>query len=594
MVEIPSSQTPPELAEPALAQAIRFFSPRQKKILIISAAVFFVALAVSGAVFYFWLTSFKKSQVDFAITGPTQVASGDNVNLSVSYWNNTRQILQNAVLTVRYPQDALVLSGKIIQNIDLGSIGVGGGGKQEITVAFVGSDKSIQKIEAILNYKPQNTSSSFENSAVKEVAISGSALEIDFKTPDTVLPNLKNIYTIHYKNSTDKVFKNVSIEASYPANFVLASSDKTPARGNNVWNLGDLNSNEEGNIILIGILRNDTNVKFELAIGVAENGKFYKFNSVFSQINLAALPLKLDILVNNETSVIASPGDHLQFKLRYENAAGIALSDVVLKVKLDGLMYDFATIKTDGFYSSVDNTIVWNAGNLPAFKNLASGESGKADFDISVKPSHVIRTFRDKNFLLQVSAMLNTPTVPPALAVKELSVSSDLAIKVNTRAELKTKGYYFDAVLKNSGPLPPKVNQTTTYTVHWQITNFSNDVDGVMVRSVLPEGAKWLNKKTGAGAAILEYNDRTNELTWNVGKVQAGTGVLLDPYEVIFQISLTPPVTKAGQVVVLLETSNLTGKDVFTGSDVEAGAPQLKTDLPDDSGVGISKSRVQP
>jgi len=593
MVIIPNSQTPPELSQPSLPQAVRFFNPKQKKILIVSSIIFLAILVLSSAVFYFWLTSFKKSLIDFNISGSAQISSGEAGAYVISYWNNTGQILQNAKLVIRFPQDVIVNGNKTIQNIDLGSIGIGGGGKQEVTVAFIGPDKSIQKFEAILSYKPQNTSSTFENEASKEVAINGSALSVDFKMPGTVLPNVKNIYVIHYKNNTNKVFQNVSIEATYPSDFNFVSSDQAPAKDNNAWNLGDLNPNEEGNITISGILRNVQNINFELAIGVVENNKFYKFSQNSSQISLTALPLKMDISVNGQSSLTANPGDYLQFKIHYENSADIALSNVILKAKLDGLMYDFSSLKTSGYFNGADNTITWNAGNLPDFRSLPPNSSGDVDFQINVKPQYVIRTFRDKNFFLQVSAEMETPTVPPSLAVKSLSVTSDVAVKVNTKTELKIKGYYFDSIIKNSGPLPPKVNQTTTYTIHWQLTNFSNDVDNIVVKAVLPEGVSWLNKKAGAGAATLEYNDRTSELTWNIGKVTAGTGVLLDPYEVIFQVGLTPAANKVNMVVPILGEVTLTGKDTFTGTDILATAPALKTDLPDDPSVGILKSRVQ-
>ncbi|MDP2945866.1 MAG: hypothetical protein Q8N61_00205 [bacterium] len=594
MVTIPNPQTPPELSQPSLPQAVRFFSPKQKKILIISSVIFFVILVLSGVVFYFWLTSFKKSLIDFNISGPTQISSGETGTYIISYWNNTNQILQNDALVLRYPQDAVVGDNKIIQNIDLGSIGIGGGGKQEITIAFIGPDKSIQKLEAVLSYKPQNTTSTFKNEAFKEVAINGSALSIDFKTPETALPNVRSSYVIHYKNNSDKVFQNVSIEVIYPKEFNFVSSDQTPIKNNNTWNLGDLNPNEEGDITILGILRNVQNANFELAIGVIENNRFYKFSRNSSQINLIVLPLKMDISVNGQPNLAVNSGDYLQFKIHYENGAGIALSDVILKAKLDGSMYDFSSLKTSGYFNGVNNTITWNAGNLPDFKSLSPNSSGDVEFQINVKPQYIIRTFRDKNFLLQVSAVMETPTALPSLAVKSLSVLSDLAIKVNTKAELKTKGYYFDSIIKNSGPLPPKVNQTTTYTIHWQITNYSNSINNTIVKAVLPEGVSWLNKKAGAGAATLEYNDRTGELTWNVGEVAAGTGTLLNPYEVVFQVGLTPAISKVNMPVPILGESTLTGNDTFTGNNILVTVPALKTDLPDDPGVGILKGYVQP
>src|SRR3989344_2548257 len=334
MIQIPSSATPPEFSGPSLPQAVRFFSLRQKKILIIASVVFLITVIFSSIGFYFWLTSFKKSRVDFNISGDPQAASGQRVTYQISYWNNTNQILQNAGLTVRYPQEAVTLGGKVVQNIDLGNIGIGGGGKVEVSLAFVGPDKSIQKLQAVLNYKPQNTSSTFENEAIKEVAINGSALAVDFKTPETVLHGVRSVYVIHYKNNTEEIFKNVSIEASYPQNFNFVSSDQMPAKSNNVWNLGDLNPSEAGNITVLGILRNTESANFELAIGVRENDKFFKFSRSSAQINLTAPLLQVDISVNNQPNITVNPEDFLQFKISYKNNASIAISDVILKAKL--------------------------------------------------------------------------------------------------------------------------------------------------------------------------------------------------------------------------------------------------------------------
>ncbi len=373
----------------------KIFEKKRKVKQFIMGIIFLAVLIASGSLFYFWLTSFKKSLVDFNVSGPTQIASGETGVYVISYWNNTNQILQNAVLIIRYPQDAIIDGKKSVQNIDLGSIGIGGGGKQEITAAFIGPDKSVQKLEAILSYKPQNTASAFENAVSKEVAINGSALGVDFKTPEAVLPNVKNVYVIHYKNNSEKVFKNVSVEAVYPDNFNFISSDKSPAKDNHSWNLGDLNPNEEGDITILGILKNAQNSNFEINIGVVENGKFYKFGQSQSQVGLTDAPIKMDISVNDQSN-LANPGDRLQFKIHYKNNAGVALADVVLKADLAGLMFDFSSLKTDGNFNGVDNTISWNAGNLPDFKSLPPGAAGDVGFQINVKPQYVVRTFRDK------------------------------------------------------------------------------------------------------------------------------------------------------------------------------------------------------
>ncbi|MEK7578510.1 MAG: hypothetical protein AAB456_02225, partial [Patescibacteria group bacterium] len=61
-----------------------------------------------------------------------------------------------------------------------------------------------------------------------------------------------------------------------------------------------------------------------------------------------------------------------------------------------------------------------------------------------------------------------------------------------------------------------------------------------------------------------------------------------------FQVGLTPAANNVNSAVSILGESVLTGNDTFTGNDILVISPSLKTDLPDDPGVGLQKSQVQP
>ena len=114
-----------------------------------------------------------------------------------------------------------------------------------------------------------------------------------------------------------------------------------------------------------------------------------------------------------------------------------------------------------------------------------------------------------------------------------------------------------------------------------------------MVKATLPQGVSWTGKTGGAGGPALDFNATTGIVTWNAGKIQAATGVLLSPLEAIFQVSLTPSVDQVGSTVPVINETALTAKDLFTGNDITAQTPILRTDMPDDSGVGLPKSKIQ-
>src|SRR3989338_6520831 len=70
--------------------------------------------------------------------------------------------------------------------------------------------------------------------------------------------------------------------------------------------------------------------------------------------------------------------------------------------------------------------------------------------------------------------------------------------------------------LENSGPIPPKADAPTTYTVVWSINNSFNQVSNVEVRATLPSYVKWTNIKSPA-SEIFSFNPVSNEVVWSVG-----------------------------------------------------------------------------
>ena len=77
---------------------------------------------------------------------------------------------------------------------------------------------------------------------------------------------------------------------------------------------------------------------------------------------------------------------------------------------------------------------------------------------------------------------------------QQVQDTAELTIKVNSKLGIDAKGYHEDTFLPNSGPIPPKVAQTTTYTIYWYVTNPSNDVENARVEAILPSNVEWLNK----------------------------------------------------------------------------------------------------
>ncbi len=133
--------------------------------------------------------------------------------------------------------------------------------------------------------------------------------------------------------------------------------------------------------------------------------------------------------------------------------------------------------------------------------------------------------------------------------------------------------------MENRGPLPPKVNNPTNFTIHWLIKNYSTDISNIEIKSSLLSGVRWTSKSKSNASSSLVYNDRTGEVSWVIDKIPATKGVIGTPVEAIFQIEATPNITQVGQPMPLLAETQFKATDDFTGLEIANSAPALTTQL---------------
>lgn len=581
-------------------------SPKQKKTSKIIFWILFLLAASGGTAYYFLRQPFLKDHVLFTLSGPRDVRSGEKIALTINYKNNTPKVLADAELILSYPAGVILAGGPKVEpgksgaiRYSLGNIGLGGGKQQEFQMRIIGEVDNTKRLSAKLTYKPENSSSRFENIAEADITIAAHGLVLDLEAPQKILSGERVTYVVRYSNVSHGTFSNVKIETSYPENFSFESADPEPAQGKNVWLINEVSPDGGGQIFIKGILRGDESESKPLkaSVGIEEDGSFIAFREEKAISQIASSPILIASSVNEITDYIASPGDNLKYKITYKNNSSIGLREVILKVNLDGAMYDFSSLSTHaGFFDSRTNTITWNAGNMPQFLVLNPGEGGEVTFEIRLRKDYPMQTFTDKNFTVKMSATIETKTTGLLLAQEKISQTSEITNKVTGRLSVRSKGYFNSpaGLISNTGPLPPRVNQSTTYLVHWQAINFSNDAENVVIKTILPQGVDWASNVFALRSETKpEYNDRTGEVVWNIGNLSAGTGVILPVQEVAFQVRLTPNSSQTGRIIPILGQTAISGKDAFTGVNLNETTGLIPSDLPDDSTVSAEQGTIQ-
>ena len=571
-------------------------SPQIKKkisIIGISIAVVFMVIAI----FFIWrgFTSFDKNGIEIEINGPERVVSGEEIKYTIKYKNNTRMTLENVKLIFHYPEDSISSNQKDIDEIiNLSNIEAGQEKEVELLVRVMGLKGEEKKAWTELSYQPLNFSSRYVNEAEFISEIISVPLILDFDLPEKLVSGQSFNFSLKYLNQAEVSFDDVRIRFEYPNGFVFESANEDPLENDNVWHLGKLMAGEQGKIFIQANIQGEENdVKsFKAELGFLKNDEFTTYAETVGALQISSSPLSVTQTINDNDSYIAKAGDKLSYQINYKNTTNVAIKDVIITSKLEGDVLDLTSLELIGAsFNGGDRIITWNAGNLSALGYLGPYQEGKVNFTVNVKSSLPIKTYSDKNFTINNTVKIDSLEIPFGLEDIEIAGQSQTVTKVSSQINFQAQGHYYDDLIPNSGPIPPKIGETTTYTIKWRLVNTSNDLKNVKVIAFLPPHVTWVNK-INPGYADLKYNSQTGQVIWTIGDLQSATGILLPAKEVAFQISITPSLANLGDLVELIGQSKVSGQDDFVGLELISFVKSIDTDLPDDLKIGQKQGKV--
>lgn len=563
--------------------------------LILGGLLLVIALVVG---FYTVKQSFFVSErLAITLLGPMEIKSGNLNTYEISYKNDNRADLKNVSLKLTFPEDF-----KPEGNADFKPDGATSGmfslgdieGNSEGKVVFRGRAYSpkgnLIKIKAELFYTPSSVSSAFSTSDQLIVNVISAPITLEVMAPQNISNGDEVNYLVTYKNNGMENFENIRVKINYPEQFTFSGSNPKSSEGNNIWYLGNLSAGQSGKIVVAGKLegaRDEIKIA-DIMIGASSNGEFVSYNEADAKTKIAASPLVIAQTVNGLGSLNANVGDHLQFEISYKNEGTLGLRDVIVTEHINSPVLDYATLDmTGGQYDTDSRTIIWKAADYRELKNLLPGQSGVIKFSIDVKDILPIASANDKNFVISSLAKIDSPDVPTPISMNKIISGNKMDIKLNSKLILDVRGYYDDANIPNSGPIPPKVSEESTYTMHYIIKSVSNDISDAKVETNLPTSVVMTGKIFPEGSP-LTYNERTNSITWNAGSLTAGTGILSPGKEVAFQVRIKPSADQVDDEAPLLGESTFSAKDLFTGENISVKISGKSTHLLEDASLGTN------
>ncbi len=554
--------------------------------LFISAFLFFIVAAIIGGYTLFGGRNFVSADnVNVLIEGPTSISGGEPLTLNVSVVNRNATNIENVDLIVEYPDGTKDSGNASIDlsrlKIPLGSIKSQSVAQKEISSIMFGEEGAMRNVKFRVEYQTENSNATFYKEKEYSVSISSSPVTVSIAGLEKVLGGQSSDFTVTVASNTTIPVRDVLVSLDYPFGFKVISSNPQPSYGNSVWKIGDLapgtsrtiklqatteGQNDEERILRANVgIQSATNER-EIATNIVSRDHSFTIEKPF---------LGLDVTLDgNRGDISANPGRAVRAEIIWTNNSADKITGARIEAKLSGNVLNKSSVIVDGgFYDSLTDTIVWEAGRTFGLDNIAPGENGRVNFSFSSTNASPGQSVLNPQMSVTVSAKgsrVDTTGVP-----QEITSAVTRSVKLLSNLTLSNRAVRSQGPLSNSGPIPPRAEQVTTYTIIWTVTNTSNNITGAKVTASLPPYVSWTGTVSPSDAQIT-YNDTGGTLVWNVGSIPRNTDTG-GGKQVSFQVSLRPSLNQVGSVPQLITNARITGTDSFTGVVIENSAPALST-----------------
>lgn len=520
---------------------------------------------------------FSKEILKLEILGPANAKIGEEIQYTVQYKNNGNFVLEKAKLTFVLPENSLTEDGKNMFVQNLNDIYPGNQESVIFKARLLGKDEDLKTARAVLSYIPKNITATYEADTSFITKIDASPITLDFDLPTKTEQGKSLQYSINYFSNVDYPLENLSIKIDPVSGFDFISSVPS-SLDNSEWKLPVLNKAQGGRISITGKISADSNqsLAFSASLGKWRNGNFIVIKEAAINVQTIQPLLSISQQINGSESYIASPGETLHYKVFFRNIGSTAFDNMFMTVKLDGSALDMSTIQVgSGGKVQDDNMIVWDYSKTEELRHLGVQHQESVDFWVKVKNNWISNS--------------SSTTITDEVNVSQ--ITQKFTIKVNSGLVISQKGFYKNSDFSNSGPTPPEIGRTTTYTVNWEIKNYFSEEKNVKVKAILPKNVSLTGK-------IMPENEMENfsfdsvsrQIVWSAGDIAAGTGVNGDPVTLSFQVSLTPDSSQIGSTVPIIGQVQISGENQFTNTTIISGDSAVSTALPDDfanSGGGV-------
>jgi hypothetical protein len=569
------------------------------KILIFSFLFFVLALGSAWYVFTKGTNVVSDKNIAVAIKGPISLKAGEELDLQIALTNKNVTAIEEAELTSVWPAGSRDPDNPAKQftytTQTIGKIKAGETVNVITRAVVYGKENDELEVKLNLNYHLADSNTLFEKQVSYRLKINASPVNLSVDIPSEINSNQELSLNLKISANSDKPLNNVLLEVIYPPGFQFKSSSVPPTYDSHKWLLGDLQPGVERIINIKGVIEGQSEElkAFQVRTGIKDVNQEQTiavlYSDFFKTLTIKKSFFGIAFLEKNLSS------EHIPFTLKSTGLGGytiewmnnlpVKIVDAQIVAHLTGAALNKRSVNSEGgYYSSIDNTVTWDKHTKAELGSVEPGATGQLNLNFS--SVSLVGEGKDLR-----NPQINVNVTGTGFRVSEgfsnEKVQTDLAriIKIDSAVSFSAKTFYRDGPLVNTGHLPPKVDNPTTYTLTWSLQNSSNDVKNGVMEATLPLGVEWAGM-TAPNTETVNYGIQSRKVAWDLGFIKAGTGTVLPARTVSFQVTFTPSIDQVKGVAKLTNPVSFRGIDTFSESSLLLQQDSMTTLLSD---VGASQ-----
>jgi len=573
----------------------------------IISVLFFVLTVISvGVLLYTGVFFGSTNQVTFTVSGPKSVSSGERVPLDINVLNDGSEDIQNARIIVEYPSHARQLNNPLQKKqrdeIQLSSITSQDQIRSAVEMRLFGRKDESIAVDVTLEYQFVGSNATLVKEKEHSMLITTSPLSVSVEGPEGVNANQEASFIITISSNTNVPLENIRFHAIYPDEFIFRSSDpESEDNDHTLWYIDTLKPEENREIVIQGIMQTEVNERRTLTFrtGWAIPGSPTQIDTLFdvTKRTLGVRPphIQLSAFTNNSPleNFVTFMGDELQPEIKWINDLDIGLADANIRVRIDGNAVDTNDITAldGGFYRSGDQTVFWDQSTNNNLRIISSGSSRTHGIKVPLHSNDDAQRYDITEPHVTFDVLVTANQNELANVPTEVSASKQYTVKMSTNLGISADTLYNEGPFNNTGPVPPQVNETTSYTLLLSAGTQFNDVRDTKVRATLPPYVEWTGQTT---TDAITYNSAIRQIVWDIGSMRSQTGFSRSPERAAIQVNVTPSISHRRNNPILLSDLIIEARDEYTDQVIKTEANAVpRTTIHSDEDFGKNNGDVQ-